>query len=92
MPVLDHEVHPSVKVGPAHRYGCWNRNGHAPGYFAPRRRFFSNGSFEMGCVFVPDRMSQECRYDMSLTDPNCTDCKHRGSGENYDRMIRGGGR
>ena len=32
--------------------------------------------------------SSECRYDKSLTDQRCLDCKHRGSGEAYDLKIR----
>ena len=34
------------------------------------------------------RMSDRCRFDMSLSDPSCTGCMHRGKGEEYDQMIR----
>lgn len=48
-----------------------------------------------GCWNLPGElnhaMSDRCRFDLSLTDPSCTDCQHRGKGENYDSMIRGNG-
>lgn len=82
MPVLEHEIHPSVKVGPEHRYGCWNR---------PRPEKLVNlGGFNSGLRI--NRMSRECRFDMSLSDPNCSGCAHRGSGEDYDAKVRGNGK
>lgn len=49
-----------------------------------------------GCWGLPEelnhRMSDRCRYDKSLGDPNCTDCVHRGKGEAYDKMVREQGR
>lgn len=88
MPVIEHEVHPSVRIGPDHRYGCWNRQPFADWYYAPDRIYRPDGSFGERQVFVPHTLSTECRYDMSLTDWKCTDCAHRGLGETYDRMIR----
>ncbi len=45
-----------------------------------------------GCWNLPGdlrhTMSNRCRYDLSLSDPACTDCCHRGSGESYDQQIR----
>ncbi len=79
MPVLDHPVHPSTMTGPEHRYGCWNREA------------FKSEYVHQSCIAyttVKDRMSRECRYDLSLTDPACTDCKHRGDGEAYDASVR----
>lgn len=77
MPVEDHAVHEKVKIGKDHRYGCFNFDGRKQTVVS----LMSGNSW-------PYRMSNECRYDMSLTDPNCTGCKHRGSGEDYDRMVR----
>lgn len=88
MPVLDHEVHESVRTTTAaFRYGC---NGMAfhEGYYAPARRTFPDGRFEVTCTYIPHRMSTICRYDQSLLDTGCTDCPMRGQGEEYDQMIR----
>ena len=79
MPVLDHEVHESVKIDSNARYGCFNRKPYADSYIANGRDI------------VPYRMSRECRFDMSLTDVMCEGCKHRGSGEAYNEMIRSQG-
>ena len=81
MPVLDHEVHPSVIKGPEHRYGCHNRpDKFARYYWAPERRFFPDGSFEIISVRVPHTLSNECRYDgkggLSADDPGCEGCRH----------------
>ena len=76
MPVIDHSTHPSTQRGPGHRYSCWNR---------PRPGSLVNLD-KLG--MIPNRMSTECRYDLSLSDPCCTDCKHRGSGEEYDKSVR----
>ena len=80
MPVLDHEVHPSTKKGPEYRYGCWNK---------PRPGNLVNLGGNFGLRLF--RMSRDCRYDMSISDPNCTDCKHRGSGEAYAESVREAG-
>lgn len=76
MPVLDHEIHHSVIAAPDKRYGCHNRKPYADSYIA-------NGK-----DIVPHRMSRECRFDMSLKDLMCEGCKHRGSGEKYNEMVR----
>lgn len=48
--------------------------------------------FRYGCWNLPaalnHRMSDRCRYDLSVSDPNCTECKHRGSGEAYAQSVR----
>lgn len=80
MPVLDHEVHESVRESQDAKYGCHNRAPFQAGYFAP------NG---ITTAYVSHRMSTECRYDMSLADRKCDGCKHIGSGEAYDQMVRG---
>lgn len=81
MAVLDHAVHERVKIGADHRYGCHNR----PATF--KEMCESKFSVELW-KFV---MSNECRFDLSLTDPSCTGCVHRGSGEQYDQMVRSNG-
>lgn len=56
-------------------YGCHNRE-IAAGYFAPQRRFFPDGSFDVISKFISHRMSRDCRYDLRTTDPRCESCKH----------------
>lgn len=91
MPVLDHEVHESVRHTDDKRYGCHNRGEFKEEYRSPRRYQTSDG---YKAVFMYDaepvefRMSRECRYDRSLQDPWCAECNHRGSGEAYDARIR----
>lgn len=94
MPVLDHDVHPSVIIGPDHRYGCWNRVSYSRGYYAPSRQYSPSGSgnFTMVKQYISHAMSTDCRYDMSLTDDNCAECVHQGSGEEYDQRIRSKGK
>lgn len=90
MPVEDHPVHPSTMRGADARYGCHDRPEYVSGYMSP------DGLWPSGCSthqhikmrFVPHVMSTSCRYDMSLSDPKCHACKHRGSGDEYDRKIR----
>lgn len=84
MPVLDHPTHESTRIGQDHRYGCHNRPRVRKTYPAKA------GSYPYATYWidVANRMSVECRYDMSLTDPCCTDCKWRGSGESYNQQIR----
>lgn len=91
MPVLDHEVHESVKIDSAARYGCHNRKPYGNGYFAPERLYRPDGSFYVIQSFIKYEMSRECRFDMSIKDPMCEGCKHRGSGEQYNEMIRSKG-
>ena len=85
MPVLDHEVHESVKHGDGKRYGCHNRKGYADTYTA--HPWAATGGEECWAT-----MSRECRYDRSLKDPWCADCNHRGSGETYDARVRAQGK
>ena len=80
MPVDDHPVHPSTKVGPDWRYGCWNREEYTEAYSAPNRRSGANGyepTFWMERVRIPFRMSRPCQYDLSATDWMCEGCKRR---------------
>lgn len=95
MPVLDHGIDAKVKIGEGHRYGCWGgerkreplrvKDGHVP---AP----YPSAGTVQAWRQIPAFGSVECRYDLSMTDPCCTGCPHRGSGEDYDQAIRGAGR
>lgn len=81
MPVIDHPIHPSTQFGADFRYGCWNRpDKFAPHYWAPQRRFFPDGSFDVVSVRVPFRMSHECRSDgingLGREDGACAGCQH----------------
>jgi hypothetical protein len=93
LPGLDHEVHPSTRIGEEYRHGCWNlprpRNG--DGYWAPHRIYREDGSYSETQRFIKFSMSTECRNDVSLTDPHCEGCGHRGSGELYSEKIRSSG-
>ncbi len=89
MPVEDHPVHPHT-IG-SERYEACQRKVRTDGYWA------RNGSHKTAppadtWIFVQDKMSVECRYDMSLTDPKCSGCSQQGSGEKYDEMVRKAGK
>lgn len=92
MAVLEHEVHEKVRIAEDKPYGCHNGSRDSAGYIAPDRVYRSCGVL-YDDVRRPIRtvMSRTCRYDMSLTDARCTGCKHRGSGEEYDSMVRSKG-
>ena len=89
-PVPSHPVHEKVKQKEGFRYGCWNLS-------RPIERqeviskFINAIHGWSGCV-RPYRFSTECRFDMSLNDPACEGCKHRGSGEKYAEEIRRNGK
>lgn len=83
MPVLDHDVHPSTKVGNEYRWGCWNLPRPVLGQKVKSQ--FSGEEWEY--VF-----STECRNDISLTDPFCRGCKWAGTGEIYAKKIQEQGR
>lgn len=84
-PVEDHPIHPSTQKGDDFRYGCWNRKPFKKAYFAPNRympvlrdpKEFFKQTFVLHAKHIPHVMSTDCRYDMSDTDPNCRECKHR---------------
>ena len=91
MAVIDHPVHEKTRFDDTNRYGCHNKERLMMGYSAPDRRAGTNGympTFWMERVKIPHVMSRECRFDMSLKDPWCEGCKHRGSGEAYDARVR----
>lgn len=86
MAVLDHPVH--VKTVGAETYGACQRKVRRPGYYAPQRRYFPGGTFELINVWIADDSSPDCRYDISNTDPKCAGCPRRGEGEAYNLMVR----
>lgn len=72
MPVEDHPVHESTKKPADYKYGCWNRGKFEDGYWA-------HPWAATGAVWVPFRMSKECKFDMSATDRACFGCERRKS-------------
>ncbi len=88
MPVIEHDVHASVRSSANSNYGCWNRYEFKDGYYVNSRMYFPDGQYDMKMEFVPHLMSTECRFDHSLTDSKCAECKHRGSGERYGERVR----
>lgn len=90
MAVLDHPPHEITKRASANPYGCKDRV-MQKGYFAPDRITLPNGEFLVTKKFIAHTMSTDCRYDKSLTDQRCAECRHKGSGEKYDQMVRSKG-
>lgn len=77
MPVDDHPIHPSTQKGDDFRYGCWNGDREFLGYTAPNRQLdLVTGEFVLYALWIDHKMSRDCRFDMSDTDPNCRGCKH----------------
>lgn len=91
MPVLDHEVHERTRTDDSHRYGCHNRVGHSPGYYAPNREYIYDGNFVERHKWVQDTMSRGCRYDRSTVDNRCEGCNHVGAGEAYSASVHAAG-
>lgn len=81
MRVTDTDSHPLTIRTASAPYSCSNGARSATRYWAPVRIYNPDGSFVVGSKPIEHSMSRECRYDKSLTDPRCVDCKHRGSGE-----------
>lgn len=91
MPVLDHPPHEKTIGG--ERYGCHNRPPFSDGYFSRNGYEPSHDlSVFVRFDFIPHTMSTECRYDRSLSDPKCAECKHAGSGEDYAERISANGK
>ena len=93
MPVIDHEVHPSTRILADHRYGCWNREEYAGGYYAPDglddvKDIDGFKDARIRLKYIPNVLSKDCRYGMSVTDPSCSGCRHRGEGEEYAGAVR----
>lgn len=56
-------------------YGCHNRTFEKV-YFAPTRIYGYGGIFSYGVTRITHRLSTDCKYDKSATDPRCAGCKH----------------
>ena len=76
------------KIDDATRYGCFNRPAFTDYYYTLSRVYFDNGMFETQMVEIENKMSRECRYDMSLCDVRCVNCDQQGNGERYANSIR----
>ena len=91
MPVIDHPVHESVRIGQDFRYGCHNRSELQSGYWAQDGWIHYGPDGMSGSmprwVWVPQTMSTTCRYDLSLTDAACDGCRERGVGETYFKKV-----
>lgn len=88
MPVLDNAPHEITKRTEAEPYGCKDKVFYSH-YPVKVREYSDDGlSYELVNTLIEHRMSKECRYSASLTDPRCATCRHRGSGERYDKKIR----
>ena len=92
MPGLDHAPSAMTKRTDADPYGCHNGERGKPhllvldGY---ETKSDATGNYAIPRMKLIDFvMSTECRYDMSLSDKRCSGCKHVGSGEAYDKMVR----
>ena len=56
-------------------------------YWAPHRRDFPDGSFDIVSVRVPDTMSRGCRnFFLWDTDPKCQGCEQPKDTEYAERM------
>ena len=88
MPGLEHAVSAMTKRSDE-PYGCHNRLRGQP-WMMVQDGWNAAGQRHM--VMMLDRMSVECRYDMSLSDKRCAGCQWAGSGEEYDQKIRSAGR
>lgn len=87
MPVADTEAHSLTVRASDAPYSCSNRDRSATQYHAPYRIFLANGAFSMGSKPIENTLSKECRYDRSLVDPRCAECRDKGSGEAYAAKI-----
>lgn len=72
------------------KYGCWNRpDQFKPKYFAPARRYFPDGSFEMISEAVTFVNNHECHSDgtngLGLADQGCIGCRHIMKENQHDR-------
>lgn len=91
MAVLDHQVHEKTKEAAGAVWGCHRRQDFKPGYWAPDRRYREDGTFEVVQTWVPHFGAQDCRNDISLSDPKCKGCPRAGTGEEYSLHVRTAG-
>ncbi len=85
MPVIDHPVHARTVRRAGDKNGCHGkiRPDEKSGYWAPDRKYYPDGRFEVVNKWVPFVLSTDCMYDKSMSDPQCEGCPHRGTGEKY---------
>lgn len=78
MPVEDHPVHPSTKIGKDWRYGCWN---HPPRkgakYLAPTREYHPGGHYEERKVWIATEWIDYDTCPAAHEHQGCTDCIHK---------------
>lgn len=72
---------PANQIGPESRSGCWNRpDKFKPSYWAPNRRYYPDGSFDVVSVRIPFRNSHECHFDglegTTGDSARCAGCRH----------------
>lgn len=80
------EVH-TLTVGKDRYEACMAKERKAF-YWAPHRRYFPDGSFEMMSVRVPDTMSKPCRNLYLWDTPACAGCEYPKDVE-YKRRMEG---
>lgn len=89
MPVIDHEIHERTIEKHGAVYGCHNFT-HRKQYLTVKdgHGFDEDIGIRQLWKRIDYTMSNECRYDMSLTDIKCDGCRHRGSGEAYSDKVK----
>jgi len=80
-PVIDHEINERVRIYSTEPYGCSNAR-RSKGYYG------QDGWDEGRAMraYIPDTMSQLCRYDKRPTDPRCGDCNLPSDVEYFKEM------
>ena len=87
MPVLDHEVHDSVKSTGTEPYGCSSAI-QKDGYWIQERAYRKDGTYVMRDRFVPHRMSKDCRnFYLWYKDAGCLTCKRPKDREYAQTMM-----
>lgn len=86
-PVEEHSVHEKVILKPGAKYGCFNRQGFVPYYYAWQRQFRDDGSFSLIQVKIEHRMSTKCRnFYLWGKDQMCVGCLSEKDREYAKRM------
>lgn len=84
------KAHEKNKRDSGFRYGCHSCKTSAlrpNGYWAPQRRFYPDGRFEIVPEFVEHRMTTSCRnFYLWGKDDGCTDCTQPRDIEYAERM------
>lgn len=77
MPVLEHEIHSSVRQNAVALYGCYNRGDFADGYWG------QNGWTKDGrrkVIWIEHFTDSDCKVDTSDNDAKCKGCSRQGDG------------